>query len=275
MVATPFPRTCLLLGCLLALATVGVPDIAVAHEAIASVAAQQPLFARILERVRASATAGRHPIVVCDLDDTLLRTAFRTQAAMRAWTETPAGRPYAPALARLPLEAIGWDVGGTLAKLGVPEAERAGATRFWASRFFSNDYLRFDQPNPGAVAFVKAVLRAGGRVVYMSGRSGSMEPGTETSLKALGFPLDGDGKRAWLVMKTAPGGDDASFKEAASAGLPRLGEVVACLDNEPANVNAFHRSLPAAIAVLLVKPHSPNPPPLAPGTERALDFPLP
>jgi hypothetical protein len=122
------------------------------------------------------------------------------------------------------------------------------------------------------VAYANAVHKAGAHVVYMSGRNAaSMRAGTEASLKKLGFPW---GKNVTLVLKTQKGGDDASYKEAESAKLPALGEVEAAVDNEPGNCNAFHHSLPKAEVILLEKPHSPNPPALEAGIDRAKDFPI-
>lgn len=244
--------------------------------AATAMTAQNGVFVQLLDRVKHEASAKHHPVVIFDLDDTLVRTAFRNQAVLKDWTETEAGKPYAAGFATLKLEDIGWGIDGALTKMGVPAELQKDAIKFWVNHFFTSDYLRYDKPNPGAVSYVKAVLAAGGHVVYLSGRNdASMRPGTEASLKACGFPWDPSSRTVTLELKHDKGGSDAEFKRVAAKQVAKLGEVVAVVDNEPANVNAMHESLPGAIAVFLDKPHSPNPPPLDKGVDTAPDFPTP
>ena len=57
-----------------------------------------------------------------------------------------------------------------------PEVERAWevAKKFWAKRFFTSEYLKFDRPYPGAVEFTKKFMKWAHEVVYLTGRD---EPG--------------------------------------------------------------------------------------------------
>lgn len=239
--------------------------------------ARQPLptpFQGVMDRVKAAAKVHKRPIVVFDLDDTLVRTAPRNYAVLGDWSKTTAGAPYQAGFAKVKVDEIGWGIDGTLDTMGVPADERKGLMKFWADHFFSSDYLKYDLPNPGAVAYAKAVHDAGAHVIYMSGRNdATMRAGTEASIKQHGFPWDPTGKTVTLVLKSYKGGDDAAYKEKESTKLPALGEVEAAVDNEPGNCNAFHHSLPKATVILLEKPHSPNPPALEGGILRAKDFP--
>ncbi|MDB5098048.1 MAG: hypothetical protein JWM80_2469 [Cyanobacteria bacterium RYN_339] len=240
-----------------------------------AVARSPGTFDGVLQHVRQAAAAHKRPIVVFDLDDTLVRTAPRNYAVLKAWSETTAGAPYTAGFAKVKMDAIGWGIDPTLDTMGVPADERKALMKFWADHFFSSDYLKYDLPNPGAVAYATAVHKAGGHLIYMSGRNAAtMRAGTEASMKQHGFPWDPTGKTVTLILKEQKGGDDAAYKEAASAKLPALGEVEACVDNEPGNCNAFHHSLPKATVILLEKPHSPNPPALEAGILRAKDFPI-
>ena len=227
----------------------------------------------IVARSAALAQAHQHPIVVFDLDDTLFQTAPRHKAILAAWAQTPAGAPYAAAIAALPVERISYDIGDTAKTLGIPDALVPGLKQFWADRFFTSEYVQYDTPNPGAVAYANALQQAGAEVVYLTGRSETMGDGTEKALKAFGFPWNPQHGSTALMLKATAAQHDVDFKAAASRSIAATGTVVASIDNEPANVNMFHDVLPEATTVLLGNVHSPNPAPLHAGIAVLAAFP--
>ncbi|HUX37642.1 MAG TPA: hypothetical protein VMV44_07020, partial [Rectinemataceae bacterium] len=62
--------------------------------------------------------------------------------------------------------------------------------------------------------------------------------------------------------------EDEAFKASVCEGLHRLGSLVVTVDNEPANINLFHKAFPLALAVWLDTVTSPAPSILLPGIEK-------
>src|SRR4051812_44282407 len=82
------------------------------------------VFDGVTAQVRQAAKAHKHPIVVFDLDDTLVRTAPRNYAVLKAWSETSAGAPYLAGVAKVKVDEIGWGLDSTLDTVGLPADER-------------------------------------------------------------------------------------------------------------------------------------------------------
>ena len=228
--------------------------------------------ATILERVAAAAASGGRPIVVFDLDSTLINTSHRHLAILRAFAEEDGDPALLAAVTDLHASDFGYDVDGPLRATGLLHASRAKALeRFWWDRFFHPDWLVHDRPVPGAVAFVEAVSAAGALVVYLSARSARrLGDATVLSLHRLGFPLF---RGAEIVMLRGEDVSDTAFKLGAFPQLDALhGTVVATFENEPGHLNAFARHYPDAVHVLIDTCHSHGAPALDPGLPRARDF---
>ena len=238
-----------------------------------SPACAEDTFKAVLDRARTLAGQGKRPIVVFDLDDTLFRTAPRTAKILREFAQSMPDRPYAAALSQVSADQCGYSLDPVLKAFAVPESDWPAAKQFWGQRFFSSDYVTADQPNPGAVAFVAAVQKTGAQVVYLTGRSEQMGPGTQQALQAAGFPWDPQASTA-LLLKADPSLKDVPYKVGDFNVLKAMGTVVATVDNEPGNVNAMHSVVPGAITIYLDKPHSPTAPPVDAGIYQAADFPV-
>ena len=222
-----------------------------------------PLLERVLERVRAEVLdGGRTPIVVFDLDDTLFDTRWRTLAVLRAWGQARGE----PRLAGLELEEVRYDLADTLAAAGFAAWEIRGALgREVASHEarYRHEY-QLARPFPGAREYVLDVEQAGARVAYVTGRSVAYRALSESVLRAHGFPVEG----ALRYYRLDAQGTTAAWKgRIARQELARHGEVVACLDNEPANANAFLQAAPAALHGFLDTQHSSGAPRLLVGIE--------
>jgi len=239
---------------LLVLISAVVPARAAAHDPAA-------LFT-VLTRVRDAATAGEKPVVILDLDDTLIDAGSRTLRILREVAAEPAidaAHPgLAARLAALPREAVRYDLGENMRMLEVADA--TSIARFkeaWLARFFTSAYCRLDDANPGAATYVTALHAAGAHVIYLTGRDeGRMGDGTRQNLMASGFPLDAS---AELILKQDPAQDDTAFKIQVFERLRALGRVVAGFENEPRNVNAMGDAFPGAQMVFVDTRHSANP----------------
>jgi hypothetical protein len=195
-------------------------------------------------------------VCVLDLDSCLFDTRPRQVRILRAYSHE-AGWPE---LNRVRDEHfVSWSLAETLTLAEVAfDDERLEALRlFWWDRFFDGTWHRFDVPLPGAVRFVQELHRRGATLVYLTGRHRPMRAGTLQALHTWAFPI-GDG-RSTLVTKPRFETPDHEYKRSAAALVRGLGTPVLCLDNEPANVNAFAEVFPEALTLFVATDHSPLP----------------
>lgn len=220
----------------------------------------------LLDAVLRRVDTARRPVVIFDLDSTLLSTSARHLAILRAFGWRQGGSVHAASRAA-DMHQIHWSPEEVLAAAGVSDPE---LMPFWAPRFFS-DQCTVDVPNPGAVRFVRAVHGAGAIVVYLTGRvRGQMARGTVESLNNWGFPcMDG---QSMLYLKPATSLPDAEHKDIAMARIGELGQVVATFENEPGHANAFAARFPGGVHVLLDTCHGPGAPPVSAGVTVVPDF---
>jgi len=208
----------------------------------------------VLGRVREQAAT--QPVVVFDLDSTLFSTRERNFAILQE-----AAQVYpviAPAIAGWTPANIGWGVIDDLRAAGITDASLLTEIRvFWRKRFFSGEYLAFDEPMPGAAMYVASLHEAGATICYLTARlRDSMENGTIASLTQNGFPTDGT--RVQLLMRADFNETAKEYKMASITRLRELGAVTAAFDNEPEMVNLLADAFPAAIVVFFQSVHSPD-----------------
>jgi hypothetical protein len=127
---------------------------------------------------------------------------------------------------------------------------------FWFKRFFQSDYVVHDHAMPGAVDLVRRCEAAGMKIAYLTGRDNTMRAGTEASITAWGFPLDGINNR--LFTKPTFEMNDTEYKDQALLEIAAMGQPVLFLDNEPANVNKFRQRHPDSLVVFVETDHSPR-----------------
>lgn len=225
-----------------------------------------------LRRAVARAEAAGQGMAVLDLDGCLFDNRPRQLGVLRAWA---ASAGQAEALASLSIGHFqDWDLRATLRRAGVSplwiEAHYDAVRAAWWRGFFSSDWMHLDEPLPGAVAFARALARAGLRPVYLTGRDDTMRPGTERALSRVGFPW-GDG-RAALYTKPDAAETDHGWKARALAELIPPEPLIVGADNEPANVNLYLSHAPDAVVLWLDTDHSPAPAPLHPAALPARGF---
>lgn len=234
---------------------------------------QHTTLKAVLRRCRTE-KAHATPIVVFDLDGTLMDNRPRTLAILREFADRCRDRD--PALAgRLENAQM-----AELEYLLSDSLERIGAHRhslveemhgFWRDRFFADPHLVHDVALPGAVDFARGCYDAGALLVYLTGRDlPLMGTGTFQSLRDLGFPIGVPGTE--LVLKPDAAMPDEAFKRDAAPQLARLGHVIAAFDNEPGNCNVMLAHYPDAHVVFVDTQRMPGGPELDPGVHVVRDF---
>jgi hypothetical protein len=234
---------------------------------------QQRTLRGVLRRCRPHAGHST-PVVVFDLDGTLMDNRPRTLAILRQFASRCRDRD--PGLAERLESARHVD----LAYLLSDSLERIGAHRselvtemhaFWRDCFFADSHLLYDVAMAGAVAFARACHDAGAALVYLTGRDlPLMGTGTFQSLRDLGFPIGVPATE--LALKPDAAMPDEDFKRLIAPNLARVGHVVAAFDNEPANCNVMLAHYPDAQVVFVDTQHTPGAPDLRAGMFTVRDF---
>ena len=207
-------------------------------------------------KVSAAAARGDKPVVIFDLDDTLVSACHRHLRILREFADlgwVKAGYPeFVRRAGQAGLGDMRYRFTDTLHELGLwdPRALKS-AYSFWRYRFFSDAYIAEDRAIAGAAAYVRELARRGAVIVYLTARIESRRGATEANLAANGFPAP-DGGRVVLRLKPDHyGGGTGDYKREALEAVARLGTVVGGFDNEIANVNIFKRRLPGADIFML------------------------
>lgn len=237
--------------------------------------AQSQYLRAIIDRVAAArASSPQTPVVVFDLDGTLMDNRPRSIAILhelsKRWLEK---HPEAArSIAALQPDELAYALSDSLTRMGVEHPElQQEAIEFWRERFFRDEYLVHDIALPGAADFARAVYEAGANLVYLTGRDlPFMGLGSWMSLRDLGFPIGVVGTE--LVCKPEASISDEVFKRDIALQLRRVGEVLASFDNEPGNCNVFLRAYPECASVLLDTQHHASAPPTDAGVVCIKDF---
>lgn len=217
-------------------------------------------LAEIIKAAERTVLSKDKPVLLFDLDDTLIDTRHRKMAILKELAEQPAADGKMSDLLRTAsLKHIKYRVKDTLAALGIfDEAFVKEAERYWWERNFTDAYIEYDLPIPGAVRFVNWLHRKGSQIIYLTGRpEPTMIKGTKINLKQLEFPL---GEDVLLLMKPDAAMDDFDYKKAVMQEIAQMGPLIAAFENEGHNLNMMAEHFPDAFMVLLDTICSPNQP---------------
>lgn len=231
-------------------------------------------LAEIIQATERIVLSKTKPVLLFDLDDTLIDTRYRKMAILKELSEQPSAdskSSYNELLRTASLKHIKYRVKDTLAALGIfDDAFVKEAEAYWRERNFTDAYIEHDMPIAGAVRFVNWLHRKGSQIIYLTGRpEPTMMKGTKTNLKQLEFPL---GEDVLLMMKPDAAMDDYSFKQDVMSEIADMGEVVAAFENEGHNLNMMAEHFPDSYMVMLDTIKSPNQPDLSDDVYVIKDF---
>lgn len=219
---------------------------------LASFASASPLE-EIRTSVAREVRAGRTPIVVFNIDGTILDNRSRSQAILRDFVKSnpDSCAGIADSIHAMREEEIDYFIIESFNRCGIRNLFLVeSALKFWADNFFTNNYVKMDVPIAGAVRYITELHDSGAMIVYISGRNrANMLEGTVAALGDKGFPIATP--RTLLVMKPNPRDNNAQFKENAYLQIAKLGRVVGAFENEARDANAMRRAWPRASVVLL------------------------
>ena len=212
---------------------------------------QDALLDRIIAQAKPDAVG------VFDLDGCLFDTRIRLVTIFHEFaSQYPKAGRYFSFAERT--DFTDWDLKKPLRKYGMPESDIEAIftefIEFWRIRFFSNEYVAWDDPMPGATDLVRACYQHGMEVVYLTGRDMNMRVGTEQALRRCGFPYDIEQTR--LFTKPTFQMDDTTYKMQALEEISKIGKVVVSIDNEPANINSMSARFKDALCVHIETDHS-------------------
>jgi hypothetical protein len=225
------------------------------------------ILQQALSELSSEGFSGRKATAVFDLDSTLFDVTPRLRQILHDFAAHPQFQVRFPESCALLKNAEvhhkDWGIKQALIRAGLdghhPDFHKA-VKEFWIQSFFSNEYLHFDQPYPGAIEFVNSVQKTGAEIVYLTGRDIPRQGiGTAEVLKKWGFPIQPPQCR--MVLKPQAGLDDAEFKEAFFRQYPKT-QSIWLFENEPVNVNRIRQHHPHVKLVFVDSVHAgkENPP---------------
>ncbi len=202
---------------------------------------------------------GRPLLVVFDLDSTLFDLTGRVTKIIDRFRQIEAVRfpEECRRLNDIQILQTDWGLKTPLERLGLPCEGPffAALHQHWADAFFSNEYLIYDKPLPGAVTFVQKLHEFGAHIMYLTGRDiPRMGDGTYKSLLNNQFPIDSP--TVQLVLKPHPKMDDAAFKAEVLRDFERKYKRIWFFENEPVNLNLVARECPNIKLVFVETAHS-------------------
>lgn len=212
-------------------------------------------------------------MAVFDLDSTLIEVGPRMTQILRDFAKEKKHLGKYPKecriLERYSHHPADWGIEHSIERIGLSSSSFdffKDLTRYWRSRFFSNDYLQFDEPLPGANEFLRELHSIGVHISYLTAReSDTMLEGTIESLKKHGFPLEKKNENLFLKVKMEKA--DPEFKRDVLKDMLNSYGSVWFFENEPINLRIVRETLPQVRLVYIDSVHSGRE---APPTELAI-----
>lgn len=214
----------------------------------------------ILEKAGKAQREGELPVVIFDLDGTLFHTGFRSKQIFLEYAHDQGDTILESKVNSIDPVAMKYRVRKTLTESGITDSTVLKAMiDSWRTKFFSDDYLKYDEHLPGSVKFVNALHDSGALIIYLTGRDApGMLLGTTASLQEHGFPVGIAGTE--LIMKPERYMKTYLFKKLTLSYIEQLGAVIALFENEPENINLFAERFSGIRACFLETQHKPNAP---------------
>lgn len=218
---------------------------------------------KILTQIELNQKQQGRSLVVFDLDSTLFDVGPRLEKILIDFADVPQHQIQFPEQTKiiktLKIHKNDWGVKDTLIRAGFNHEHQdlqQAMKEFWLKTFFSNEYLKYDRPYPGAVEFVQKIEKLGAEIAYLTGRDiHRMGTGSVETLKQWNFPLDDS--KAKLILKPHRSMDDGEFKKDWFLALePDQYSHIWFFENEPVNINLIQIHLPHVQLVFFDSTHS-------------------
>jgi hypothetical protein len=224
--------------------------------------AYPPLLSEMIESAKRQKAKGAPLQAIFDLDSTLFDVSHRIAKILHHFADLPEIREKYPEAAsfisRLEPHRLDYGVKRTLNRVGfkLPDEDFAKTIeKYWKKHFFADTYLMYDQPYPGATAFVNDLYKAGGEISYLTGRDiPRMFQGTVASLKQHGFPVDPEHTN--VALKPNTGISDSEFKKDFFLKMDKSPGPVWFFENEPKNIHLVMEHCPHIEIVFVETVHS-------------------
>lgn len=230
----------------------------------------EQILNQILVKIQQNSLQNKRSLVVFDLDSTLFDVSPRTEKILREFHQHPMFlndfQHLEPLFANVRAQHGDWGVKDALLRVDFSQHLRSLEERkkletairdFWFERFFSNEYLHYDEPYAGAADFVQTLNQYPlVDIVYLTGRDVyRMGKGSKEVLVKWNFPLDDH--KCQLVLKPKRDLDDALFKFQWFEKLPsEKYNYISFFENEPVNVNRVREKLSHVEIVFFDSTHS-------------------
>lgn len=234
------------------------------------------IFEKLQGLIEASLVCGEQPVIIFDLDDTLIDCRHRKHRVIHEFIQQlhirDAFALECQLVERLSWENVQYRVLDTLVQEGIQnQLFGEQLVQYWRERYFTYPYLIEDRPFPRALEFVQHCRQLGAIIVYLTGRDvPGMGQGTYDAMRKLGFPTADE--RVHFILKEDPAIDDLAFKVGALEKIAPLGKVIAAFENELANLHAMAERFPDAAMYWRKTLYLPNPPEPMPQVEVLLHF---
>lgn len=207
-----------------------------------------------LNEILKQAANKKRIVCVFDLDSTLFNVSPRSQAILLEFAEL-----HKPELKDVEILHTDWGIKEALLRAGYLSEEHPELHQllkdFWYERFFTNEYLHYDIPYRGAVAYLQKLAQAQVEIHYLTGRDvARMQKGTIEVLKKWGFPLEEKN----VHLKPHRSIDDHTFKvDWVCQNFPsQNNQDVYFFENEPVNINLVGQQRPDIKIVFIETTHS-------------------
>lgn len=235
----------------------------------------------VIKRSQLVVDQGQVPVVVFDLDSTLFDVSRRSYEILQEWLahqDTVSFHETRMSLQDLHPNDMVYSLLDVWEKKNIAHEEEPFAThyrharKFWRQRFFGNEYLKWDHPEPGAVEYVNQLYDLGAYVVYLTGRDAPlMAFGTYEQLSVHGLPIEKP--RSRLILKPKRHLEDLDYKSEAAKLVQSWGRVIASFENEPKNLMAMSKVYPDEVMNIFIETvSSPHPAPKGEGIYKIKGF---
>lgn len=206
------------------------------------------MTSQILTEIKTLLKNGEDVKVIFDLDSTLFDVSPRIAQILREFAAEPEMEQRYPSesaiLKKVEAHPADYGIKRTLQRYQFPFRDMEFfklLVEFWKKKFFSDDYLKYDQPYEGAKDFVQQLSKEGAEILYLTGRDiPRMKKGTVESLIEHGFPVLSEDH---LMLKPNTEIGDVEFKKNYFEKMEH--KHVWFFENEPANI----------LVVLDIAPH--------------------